>query len=66
MNLTLLAPDIQEALVEPQPDLVFGPGATEHELLRMITRHALWIEQRKAWSDLRSKWGTAQQTDGRT
>ena len=60
MNLTLLAPDIQEALVEPPPDLVFGPGATEHDL-RMITRHSLWIEQRKVWSDLRARWGTAQQ-----
>ena len=61
MNLTLLAPDIQEALIEPQSALSFARGATEREL-RLITRHAHWTEQRKAWSDLRSRWIPSQQT----
>lgn len=55
MNLTLLAPEIQEALIEPQSALSFARSATEREL-RLITRLAHWTEQRKAWSDLRSRW----------
>jgi hypothetical protein len=60
MNLTLLAPEIQEALVEPASDLKPGLGASEREL-RMVTRHSQWTKQQKAWSDLRARWMTSQQ-----
>jgi hypothetical protein len=49
MDLTLLAPDIQEEIlvaeVEPGRDAI-----TEHAL-RAIVRHAAWDEQRSLWRD---------------
>ena len=50
MNLLLLAPDIQAAVI----DLRFPPGAepiTERKL-RQIAAKPLWSEQREAYSQL--------------
>lgn len=56
MDLTLLAPDIQEEIliaeVEPGRDVV-----TERAL-RSLVRHAEWARQRRCWGELRHAWTT--------
>jgi hypothetical protein len=48
MDLTLLAPDIQEAIliaeVEPGRDVVTERG------LRAVVRHSEWAQQRRSWN----------------
>ena len=56
MNLTLLAPDIQEALLEAEQS-----NLTEQEL-RAVTKQALWAEQRRAFSGGRTS-GSAEIID---
>lgn len=51
MNLTLLAPDIQEALVTLDTAEAATSDIAEHDL-RAITKHTLWTEQRRAWKEL--------------
>ena len=53
MNLTLLAPDIQEALVTWDSAEAATSDIAEHHL-RAITKYALWAEQRRAWRELRA------------
>jgi len=53
MNLTLLAPDIQEDLVTWDSAEAATAAIGEHHL-RAITKHTLWAEQRRAWKELRA------------
>lgn len=48
MNLTLLAPDIQEQLLMRQ-GVANGREAIHERLLRSVVAHADWTEQRRAW-----------------
>jgi hypothetical protein len=51
MNLLLLAPDIQEALLALDDTTATRAGlAGKH--LRAVTKRALWVEQRRAWDKL--------------
>lgn len=50
MNLTLLAPDIQEALLELDPVL----NLVNERALRSVCRQPLWRCQRLAWHELRT------------
>ncbi len=51
MNLTLLAPDIQEAVLFLTPVVKGRDPVTEHDL-RPITAEFNWIKQRELWSRL--------------
>jgi hypothetical protein len=53
MNLTLLAPDIQEELVTWESAEAATAAIGEHHLCA-ITKHTLWAEQRRAWKELRA------------
>lgn len=47
MNLTLLAPDIQEALLHAAEDI----SVTEHDV-RLAVRRVDWQEQRRIWANI--------------
>jgi hypothetical protein len=47
MNLTLLAPDIQEEIL-----FLDGDSAVSEKVLRPITVEASWVVQRQAWRSL--------------
>jgi len=49
LNLTLLAPDIQEKLLHLPPELA-GKPETHEKALRPICSSVLWSRQRQAWS----------------
>jgi hypothetical protein len=51
MNLLLLAPDIQEALLALDDATATRVGLTGKHL-RAVTKRALWAEQRRAWDKL--------------
>lgn len=51
MNLTLLAPDIQEALLF-LPMVTAGREPLALADLQPVARHAEWREQRRAWREL--------------
>lgn len=50
LDLTLLAPDIQEAIVFLEA--VDGVEPLSERALRDIIRHENWVEQRRAWTRL--------------
>ena len=47
LNLSLLAPDIQEHLLELEA--VDGREPLSERALRKVVRHSCWAEQRTAW-----------------
>jgi len=51
MNLTLLAPDIQEALLFPPPT-DGGRGAVSERAVRRMCAVADWGRQRKVWGEM--------------
>jgi hypothetical protein len=51
MDLTLLAPDIQEEILIAEVDA--GRDAITERALRKIVREADWAEQRRAWVETR-------------
>lgn len=52
LNLTLLAPDIQEELLF-LPRVTEGKADVHEKLLRPIAAETVWTEQRKLWRALR-------------
>jgi hypothetical protein len=54
MNLTLLAPDIQEAILF-LPPICRGRDRLPLRLLQPITSTADWSEQRRKWQTLQSR-----------
>lgn len=58
MNLTLLAPDIQEALLF-LPRTLRGRDPIQEPHLRPITLVPNWRKQRKLWRELADKAGVA-------
>ena len=52
MDLTLLAPDIQEALLF-LPKIVKGRDRVNERMLRDISAESVWEKQRELWSRLR-------------
>jgi len=53
LDLTLLAPDLQERLLTMETMEGADP-ITEHGL-RMVVAHSLWQEQREAWASITAK-----------
>lgn len=49
MNLTLLAPDLQEPILELEA--IGGIEPSSERKLRHIVRHESWTAQRHAWSE---------------
>jgi hypothetical protein len=58
MNLLLLAPDIQEALLLLEPT-GSGPNVVNERDLRQVVAEADWRKQRKMWSNLRGRLGAS-------
>ena len=56
MDLTLLAPDIQEEILHLEA--VDGRQPASGRMLREVVRHQRWAEQRAAWRSLVSQGGT--------
>jgi hypothetical protein len=56
LNLTLLAPDIQEDLL-CLPRINEGKAAIHEKMLRPVTSEKSWQEQRTIWSKLRAEHG---------
>ena len=52
MNLRLLAPDIQEALLD-LPPVTQGHDPIRERNIRSITLHPDWAKQRKLWEKIR-------------
>lgn len=54
MNLLLLAPDIQEALLSAD-DVAAAPAGLAERHLRVAAKCVLWSGQRKVWSERRMR-----------
>ena len=54
MNLLLLAPDIQEELLN-LPEIIRGKATIHEKLLRPLTMQIDWRVQRKMWKKLKSR-----------
>jgi hypothetical protein len=53
MNLLLLAPDIQEELLN-LPEIIWGKATIHEKLLRPLTMQIDWRVQRKMWKKVKS------------
>ena len=54
MGLLLLAPDIQEELLN-LPEIIQGKAAIHEKLLRPLTMQIDWCVQRKMWNRIKSR-----------
>jgi hypothetical protein len=61
MNLTLLAPDIQEQLLEVSDQAAIKPAMTEKDL-RSVAKLVSWTTQRAAWTGRQTDTTRRQQT----